>query len=170
MFVRIDENDKSYGRSDLRSIDFSKYEAIVISDYNKGFLTESEIKYIAASHKLTFIDTKKPLSAWVRNLSFIKVNENEFKRAKGNLSKDIINKTIITLGPDGAMFKGMTFPVPKITTRDVAGCGDSFLSGLVVKYLETKNIEEAIKFANNCATYAAQHRGVSVVNKEELDD
>ena len=170
MFVRVDENDKSYGRSDLRSIDFSNYEAVVISDYAKGFLTEAEIKYIAASHPLTFLDSKKPLGSWARNISFIKINKVEFERAKSNLSKDIVNKTIVTLGPDGALYKGMSYPVPKITTVDVAGAGDVFLSGLVVKYIETKDIEVAIKFANTCATYAVQQRGVTVINKEELND
>ena len=38
----------------------------------------------------------------------------------------------------------------------------AFVSGLVVKYIQTKNIEESIVFANQCATSVVQKRGVGV--------
>ena len=164
MFIRIDEKDNEYGRSNLKSIDFSLYDAVIISDYNKGFLTEAEIKYIATCHTLTFLDTKKSIGNWCKNISFIKINNLEFQKAKGNLSKDIIKKLIITLGPDGALHNGNIYPVQRVETRDVAGAGDAFISALCVKYVETKKIEEAIKYANMCATQVVQHRGVTTVS------
>jgi sugar/nucleoside kinase (ribokinase family) len=44
--------------------------------------------------------------------------------------------------------------------KDSSGAGDTFMAGLVVKYLKTSNIDESIKFANECARQVVQHRGV----------
>ena len=41
--------------------------------------------------------------------------------------------------------------------------GDTFISALVVKYIETKKIGESIVFANECATKVVQKAGVSVI-------
>ncbi len=163
MFLRVDEHDGEYGRSDLKTIDFTQYDAVIISDYNKGFLTEAEIKYIAAVHPLTFLDTKKPIGNWCKNISFIKINNGEFQKAKSNISKEIMEKIIITLGPDGALHKGEIFPVAKVEIRDLAGAGDTFISALTVKYVETLDIKQAIKFANICATQVVQKRGVTTI-------
>lgn len=168
MLLRVDENDQQYGRSNLRNIDFSKYDAVIISDYDKGFLTEAEIKYIALSHPLTFLDTKKRLGNWAKNITYIKVNNYEFQKAKNNLSKELLDKIIVTLGPNGATFQGKNFPVHEVPIRDVSGAGDSFLSGLAVKFLQTKDISKAIPFANACATQVVQHKGVTVLNLEEV--
>jgi sugar/nucleoside kinase (ribokinase family) len=53
--------------------------------------------------------------------------------------------------------------VPKVEIRDVSGAGDSFIAGLVVKYIEKKDIIDAIKFSNCCATQVVQKKGVSIV-------
>src|SRR5689334_22475290 len=65
MVLRVDENDK-VKRIDfdtLSSINFSNYHAVVISDYNKGYLNESDIEFIASECRVnnvpTFLDTKK---------------------------------------------------------------------------------------------------------------
>jgi bifunctional ADP-heptose synthase (sugar kinase/adenylyltransferase) len=78
MIVRIDVNDKCFKRCDVKKIDFKCYDCIVISDYNKGFLTEEDIKYISKNHKLTFLDTKKILGKWAKDISFIKINNYEY--------------------------------------------------------------------------------------------
>ena len=59
MFMRYDEGDKKYGKCDIHSIDYEKYDAIVISDYNKGFLSEEDIGTIGRHHRCVFLDTKK---------------------------------------------------------------------------------------------------------------
>ena len=35
------------------------YDIIIISDYNKGFLTEEDIEWITKHHDCVFIDTKR---------------------------------------------------------------------------------------------------------------
>ena len=75
MFMRLDQGDESYGRSKLKLIKFSKYDSVVISDYNKGFLSEDDIEYVTSKHDVVFLDTKKRLGAWCEKARFIKINE-----------------------------------------------------------------------------------------------
>jgi sugar/nucleoside kinase (ribokinase family) len=42
------------------------------------------------------------------------------------------------------------------------------MAGFTVKYLQTKDIIESIKFANECATIVVQKRGVSVVGQDSI--
>ena len=160
--LRVDTNDGCYGKCKLSDINFNNYYCLVISDYNKSFLSENDIKFIAKSHKLIFIDTKKKIGDWCKDITFIKINHNEFLKA-GKLKKNIKDKLIITVGSEGCIHKNVTYSVPKVEIRDTSGAGDSFLAGLVIKYLETKNIDEAIVFANECATRVVQKKGVSVI-------
>ena len=55
------------------------------------------------------------------------------------------------------------FPVKEVSVRDVSGAGDTFLAGLVVKYIETNDIRKSIKFAQECATVVVQKHGVATL-------
>jgi bifunctional ADP-heptose synthase (sugar kinase/adenylyltransferase) len=71
MFLRLDENDDNYGKltlEDIKNINFQDYEAVVISDYNKGFLSNEILEMISKKHKCTFIDTKRKISEWSKNI------------------------------------------------------------------------------------------------------
>jgi sugar/nucleoside kinase (ribokinase family) len=70
---------------------------------------------------------------------------------------------IITLGPAGAKHLEQVYPVPKVEIKDTSGAGDTFIAGLALKYAETKDIEEAIRYANDVATAVVQKKGVSIV-------
>ena len=83
---------------DIRAINFSLYEAIVISDYNKGFLTAADIECIGKSHPLVFLDTKKILGNWCSSVTYIKINEDEYKKTKHTLEAELLEKLIITMG------------------------------------------------------------------------
>ena len=61
-------------------------------------------------------------------------------------------------------YKEKIYPVSKVEIRDYSGAGDTFLAGLVFKFLETKDMDLAIKFANECATVVVQQKGVNTVN------
>ena len=171
ILLRIDENDK-VKRIDpyiLDQISDNKWEgndidAIVISDYDKGFLEEEDIQFICENNKNVFIDTKKILGKWCINASFIKINHVEFKHTKYTIHElDIEDKMIITLSSKGCQHKGKIYPVDKVQIRDVSGAGDTFLSGLVAEYVLTNDIEKAIPFAQQCATIVVQKPGVSTI-------
>lgn len=164
MFVRVDKNDDKIERSErLDEIEYKKYGLIIISDYNKGFLTEEDILKISSKHDNVFLDTKKKLGSWCRNVNFIKINNYEFNKARDLIDEHIRGKLIVTLGKDGCLFQEKTYSVKEVEIKDVSGAGDTFISALAVEYDKSRNIEKAIVFANECATKVVQKKGVSTI-------
>ena len=171
MFFRIDEGEDDVfpiTQKYLKTIKWNEYQAIIISDYCKGFIDEDAIKYISEQHPLTFLDTKKTLGDYVDNISFIKINDVEYKYNEGNISSYWSQKMIITRGSRGAEYKGKIYPVKEVDVRDTSGAGDTFLAGLVSEYLKNKDIVKAIKFANKCATQVVQKKGTAKIDKNEI--
>jgi len=160
-FFRADSNE-TMPPINLADIDYN-HKMIVISDYNKGFLTESDIATICDNHKNVFIDSKKVLGPWARGARYIKINETEYKKSKEAITPQLQEKIIQTRGAEGCLFRGIAYSVTKAEVKDVCGAGDSFLAALVVKFLEEENIEESIKYANYCASQVVTRRGVSVI-------
>lgn len=173
IIVRVDENEGVIDElpSDmLDEIKFHEYDAVIISDYNKGFLSNSAIEVISQRHPLTFLDTKKKLANWSENIEFIKINDKEFRENFLWLRNNYKHQLIVTMGNEGAMHN-MTrkFSIEdEHPVRDLSGAGDTFLAGLVVKFLENNNIDEAIRFANNCASWVVTQKGVVAVNPNQL--
>jgi bifunctional ADP-heptose synthase (sugar kinase/adenylyltransferase) len=165
-FIRVDA-DVSVDRVDVKKLPLKKYDIIAVSDYNKGFLTEEDIAYICAHHPHVFVDTKKPVGSWLSKAAYIKINNYEYERSLP-ITKHIARKIIRTHGEHGAAFRGKRYVVDTVEVKDASGAGDSFFAALVVKYAETENIEEAIRFANTCASHVVQHRGVSVIEKDDV--
>jgi D-beta-D-heptose 7-phosphate kinase/D-beta-D-heptose 1-phosphate adenosyltransferase len=161
MFFRVD-NDIEIKRINLNEIDFN-YKIIVISDYNKGFLSVEDIAFICKKHPCVFLDTKKIIGEWASSAKYIKINNFEYERSKEYITSDLDKKIIHTHGAEGCILNGQQYPVKKVNVIDVSGAGDSFLAGLVAKYLEDLNINESIMYANKCALKVVQERGVSVV-------
>ena len=108
------------------------------------------------------MDTKKILGSWCDKISYIKINISEYKKTKHNITPHIEKKLIITLGSQGCKYNDIIYSVPRVDIKDASGAGDTFVSGLVVNYIQTQNIEESIIFANECATNVVQKRGVGV--------
>lgn len=167
MFLRVDESDEKYGLLDVKTLnsfgDLEQYDAIVVSDYHKGFLTEQMLEKISKMHNLVFLDTKKILGSWSENFSFIKINNKEYNLTKHKINNAIKEKLIVTHGPLGCIYKNKTFGVPKVEIKDTSGAGDTFLSGLASMYCYSGDIEKSIIFANECATKVVQKKGVSII-------
>ena len=166
MFLRVDENDNQINKlhkSVVDNINFLNYDAVIVSDYNKGFLSESILKYVSSKHILTFLDTKKILGSWCENFSFIKINNKEYNNTKSTLNNKIKEKLIRTCGPLGSEYKGELYSVPSVEVKDTSGAGDTFIAALCYQYIKNRNLVEAIKFANECSTKVVQKRGVSII-------
>ena len=170
LFIRIDSDEtdiKQIPRKYLTKKYLSQYDAIVISDYNKGFLSEEDIETICYRHPLTFMDTKKSLGRWCKDCKWIKINENELKATRDKikgLDHIFDEKLIVTLGEKGCYYNGNTYSVGKVEIKDLSGAGDTFLAGFVYEYLKNRDVEDAIKFANKCATIVVQQKGVNVID------
>ena len=170
MAENVELNLKSLGvDTELPNLD--DFDLVVFADYDKGFLSKDDIEEISSNCNCpTFLDTKKKLGNWCKHISFIKINYHEYLRSKDKIDNNgwLKNKTIITRGPNGCDFNGKNYPTKEVSVKDVAGAGDSFLAGLIFKYIHTYNIEESIEFANKCSTQVVQKRGVSIINKDEI--
>ena len=167
MIVRIDSGEEKIERvADLDKIEYSNFDAVVVSDYNKGFLTEQDIQLIAESHDMVFMDTKKLLGDWAKNINFIKINLEEYNKTKHLLTDKnwFEKKLIVTVGSNGCLYNGEHFPVEKVEIKDLTGAGDSFLTGFVYKLLKTNDINLSLTFANECATKVVQQKGVNTIN------
>lgn len=158
--LRVDSDPKILPWSGKTPFPIDHYDAVVISDYNKGFLTYEGIERIIKEAACpVFIDTKKTQLADISaGHVFFKINELEY-----NSARSLPSNLIVTLGDRGAMFKNNNTEFFVSTTSseviDVCGCGDTFLSALTVQYLYTKDIEKSIMFANAAAGITVQHRG-----------
>lgn len=162
MFIRVDENDTAerifLNNSTTNLIRNS--DIVVVSDYDKGFLTLEDLKFIGENSKISILDSKKVLTEEVINsFTFVKLNESEFKR---NLHLTSCKNIIVTLGAKGCMFNDVIFNSPKpMETIDVSGAGDTFTSAFILKYYETKDVPSSIIYANEMASIVVSKRGVA---------
>jgi D-beta-D-heptose 7-phosphate kinase/D-beta-D-heptose 1-phosphate adenosyltransferase len=167
LYLRVDEND-SVNRIDTSKLsDISQYDAIIISDYCKGFLTEEDIANVASLHPLVILDTKKKLGDWCTDLKFIKINRLEWKNNKDVIRDNewLFDKIICTLDKTGTAHRHTTYPVIPIENADVSGAGDTFTAGFVARYLDSKDISTSIEWGNYCAGEVIKKKGVSVFGK-----
>lgn len=162
--LRVD-NDVITNEIDLTNVVLSQYDMIVVSDYNKGFVSDDTILFLIANYKgPIFVDTKKKdMGMFSAENIYFKINEKECKEAE-SLSK----YTIVTYGKNGAMYGNVMFQAPKVDTFDVTGAGDTFLAALAWSYHNWKDIQLAIKMANKAASISVQYRGVYTLNPEDV--
>lgn len=160
--VRVDE-DRISDPIDINSLYLEYYDAIVISDYNKGTIQYDTITKIKSSYKgPVFVDTKK---TDLRRLNgcFVKINETEY-----NARTSDCDDLIVTLGPRGARYNNSIYVSDKTEVIDVCGAGDTFLSALAFKYLQSDSIVDAIQFANKCSAITVGHRGVYSLTNADI--
>ena len=164
--VRIDSHGRKVNRIKEIDIDFEKYSAIIISDYDHGYLLEEDIEFISQNHPLVVMDTKKKLGEYCKDIEFIKINEYEYNQTKHLLSScsfSFNDKLIVTLSERGCIYEGRPYPVESVEVKDLAGAGDTFLTGFVSEYLKSNNIADAISKGNEYATTIVQYKGVNVI-------
>lgn len=140
------------------------YDAIVISDYDKGFVTSQKLFDIVYNSKCpVFIDSKKQFLP--KYNCYIKINDIEYSKLKDSADYDNL---IITKGGKGAEYDGVLYPGQQANVYDVVGAGDTFLAALVFGYLKTKKIQDAIPLANKAAAIAVSHQGTYVLSREDI--
>ena len=161
MFLRLDEGeDKITPFKWTMDIDvlIGQSDIVIVSDYNKGFLTDGDLKEIARKSKLSILDSKRKLTNEIaKSFTFVKLNDSE-RSNNPDLTTDNI---ITTLGKRGAKYKGVVYESPNPQdTIDVSGAGDTFTAAFIVKYFQLQDESAAIKFANRQSALVVSKRGV----------
>ena len=161
--LRVDNEEKI--RPLLIPVSTDGFDAVVISDYNKGYLTTEKIFEIVESATCpVFIDSKKTILPNKSNC-FIKINDVEYE----NLDNYNIENLIVTKGSEGCIYNNILYPSEKVKVFDVVGAGDTFLSALVFGYITTNDIDYSLMLGNKAAAIAVQHSGTYILNGEDIE-
>jgi bifunctional ADP-heptose synthase (sugar kinase/adenylyltransferase) len=161
MFLRVDEGDDKIDPFEW-SDDYVHFikdaDLVIVSDYNKGYLSDYDLEKIAFHSKISILDSKRKLTNHIiKHFDFVKLNEGEWRN---NIELDDEN-IIITLGSKGSMYQGKLFPSPNPQeTIDVSGAGDTFTAAFAINYLDTKSVTSSILFANEVSAKVVSKRGV----------
>lgn len=168
IFLRVDVDKVKHPfrfSPDLSSR-LSQADIVIVSDYDKGFLSRSDILTIARERKdsaVAILDTKRSLDESIlASYDFVKLNEHEAARSAEIVASNP-EKVIVTLGGRGARVMNTEFLVDEVETIDVSGAGDTFFASFGFEYLESKDVKRAVEFANSMASIVVRKRGVSTV-------
>lgn len=168
-----------------------KCSIVLISDYNKGFLTNrvlSEIITFSKNNKVSVIvDPKTPPFSKYSGADIIKPNKIEAFRETGlNIidfesfqlaSKKIQENTgipvvIITLSEDGVGVAEnqayFLFPTIAKEIHDVTGAGDTFVAALTFGLLMNESLQFSCQLANYASSIVISKQGCEVVDKLEI--
>lgn len=173
--LRVDEKNDNGGFTQIMYdlIDYDTYNAIVISDYGKGFFNRSDYTKLRENFEgPIFIDTKDTYLDHYEG-AIVKINQYEQEKA-GPVTK--VDNLIVTYGGEKVIWykqrpdaPQLFFP-PKVAAHDVCGAGDTFLAALTVRYVETNDMAKAIEFAMSAAAITVKHIGVYAPTREEIDN
>ena len=171
MLLRMDENDAAEDQFTCSKSMLDKYDAVVFSNYDKGFVTERAVKDACLYHDNVFHDynSQRTFKSDVPiNLRFLKMRERDMdgnkhikltvNTANTDDSKrrhyNRPNQFIITQGHKGVLYNGKTYPpvsTEKIVMKDTTGVGDTFIAGLAVSIMKDNDVDAAIRFAQECS-------------------
>jgi D-beta-D-heptose 7-phosphate kinase/D-beta-D-heptose 1-phosphate adenosyltransferase len=172
--TRIDDDyiaDGSMFLTYILSQDFSQYDYVILSDYNKGTLDESieVIKHLNTFGCKVIVDPKEHAShyegAWL-----VKPNEKEFQEYfinwHGNIITTRAGKSVIAK-IDNEVYE---VDVDTVEVNDVTGAGDCFLAafvyGLTKDYPHQKCIELAVKGSRE----SVKHVGTYTLAVSDLEE
>ena len=169
MLIRVDEHDYVKTRIDIGDLKerIGNYDGVIVADYNKGFLNESDLEEIVSMHTNIFFHTKKKFSWDYIDARFIQINQYEYKETYDevrDMETHIFDKLIVTYGDRGCYYKRKLYPPPrKVEARDLSGAGDTFMAAFAVSITKRKDVKHAINFAQECAADVVEKRGVATI-------
>ena len=173
--TRLDEDENADSNAVLSNVlrsDFSQYDYVILSDYDKGVLDNAKqiIAHINSQGPKVIVDPKRYAhdyeGAWL-----VKPNHNEYTKFEFDEWKDNIITTDaghnVTAKIDDIEYN---IPVETVEVSDVTGAGDCFMAafvyGLTKGYTHKKCLEIAVKGS----TESVKHSGTYILNKEDLEN
>jgi D-beta-D-heptose 7-phosphate kinase/D-beta-D-heptose 1-phosphate adenosyltransferase len=162
-------------------------DAIIISDYDKGFITEklckTIINYANNNNIPTFVDPKLKNYMKYNGCFLFKPNQNEAETISGekhihkilNFIKDKIacKHVLLTRGKEGMILNNVDNKIQHdsiINLVDVTGAGDTVLSTLVYCYLKKGNLFKACKISNYIGGKSVGVNGNYIVSIKEIEE
>jgi D-beta-D-heptose 7-phosphate kinase/D-beta-D-heptose 1-phosphate adenosyltransferase len=172
--TRIDEDKNADSDAVLQRIkqaDFSAYDIVILSDYNKGTLDYAKkiIKHINKFNCKVIVDPKRHASnyagAWL-----VKPNDKEFKELGFADWKDnfiVTNAGDNVIGNiDNIMYN---IPVERVEVSDVTGAGDCFIAGFVYGLTKGYTHKKCLEVAVKGSTESVKHAGTYILKREDVE-
>jgi len=162
-------------------------DAIIISDYDKGVITEklsqTIISYANKKHIPTFVDPKLKNYMKYKGCFLFKPNQTEAETISGeknihNILHFIKNKIdckniLLTRGKEGMILNNVYNKIEHesiINLIDVTGAGDVVLSVLVYVFIKEKDLLKACKIANYIGGKSVGVIGNYSVNLNDINE
>ncbi len=171
-------------------------DALVISDYGKGVVLESEITKVISEwrsqKKPVLVDPHVPHFAWYRGVTVITPNTREAHMATGidyrkganpsSTAFDVVKRMelealLVTRGEDGMSLyhssghgdrREVHIPTVAKHVFDVTGAGDTVISVLAAGLATRADIVDAVVMANTAAGEVIKEVGTSTLSADEL--
>lgn len=170
--VRVD-NEENYwfdqddGVETLRLLDDFKPDAIIVSDYGKGFVNHDLIKLIRHHNCLLVADPKDSLFLF-DGFDTVTPNEKEYK------TNPMVDNILVTLGSKGMKLitTDKEYEIPSVAREvyDVTGAGDTVVA--VYTYFRCKGLGPlaSARYANAAAGIVVGKFGTSTISISEIKD
>ena len=173
--TRIDDDAQANGTEVLKQVqetNFSQYDYVLLSDYNKGVLDEAReiIKHINTFNCKIIVDPKENQwfyeGAWLVKPNYSEFESLEFDNWQGNIITTNAGEEVVAT-IDGKRYE---VPVDNLEVADVTGAGDCFLASFVYALTKGYDCEKAIKVAVRGSTESVKHAGTYILKKADLED
>jgi len=183
--LRIDYEKKDYINKEAENniLNFIKTQinntdAIIISDYAKGVITQDLIKEIKdiAKEKIIIVDPKPKHKDFYKGTTLITPNLKEAKEMtekEEDLIKELDSPILITKGEKGMSLYEKDGNITNIPTKakevyDVSGAGDTVVATLALALSSNATLKQAAILANHAAGITVGKVGTSTVTIEEI--
>jgi D-glycero-beta-D-manno-heptose-7-phosphate kinase len=159
-----------------------EFDAVLLSDYRGGVVSQASIDAARASGRLVAVDSQGDLRRF-RELDLIKVNQAEAQAALGSadvaaggdaLRQELnVRVLVVTLGPDGMLIFDGSPPqrVPAVHVSqvfDVTGAGDTVIAVLTLGLVAGLSSRRAAQLASAAASVVVRRLGVAVATPAEI--
>tara|TARA_B110000046_G_scaffold49106_1_gene54677 strand:+ start:22735 stop:23880 length:1146 start_codon:yes stop_codon:yes gene_type:complete len=155
----------------VKSTDFSQWDYVVLSDYDKGVLDNSKeiISHINSYGCKVIVDPKRYAhdyeGAWLVKPNNSEYTKFDFDFWQGNIiTTDAgysVNATIDNIE--------YTIPVESVEVSDVTGAGDCFIAGFVYALTNAYSYKKCLEIAVGASTESVKHTGTYILTKQDVE-
>ena len=176
--ARWDERDwlPALQREDL--LDLLDVEAVIVSDYGKGTITDEIVEILAGVRFPIFVDTKKDPVKWIGSEAILFPNMKEYSQFKDHY--DWLGNVVLKCGGEGMRYLQYgklvaQWPSFAENVKCVNGAGDTVIAAFADIYCQTKeNVDRPIfntlKWSNAAAASVVAKPFTSTTTIEEIHD
>lgn len=173
--TRFDDDHNANGEEVLDKIisdDFSQYDYVILSDYNKGVLNESRqiIKHLNSFDCKVIVDPKDHAihydGAWLVKPNYKEFSDFGFINWRGNIITTNAGENVVALIDN----KVYDIPIDTVEVADVTGAGDCFLAAFVYGLTRDYDYKHCLELAVKGSRSSVKKLGTYVLKIEDIEE